>query len=178
MLSPPPPQTRHQPKPEAKHLPPQIHVLSLALVTALLWILLSGHFEPLLLGLGAFSVLLVVALNLRMELTDHESHPLHFGLAIIPYWAWLMKELLLSNLDVIKRIWLGNNHIHPVVKRLPVSQKSDMCQVIYANSITLTPGTVTIDLDDNSVLVHALSEEGMAALETGEMDRRVAALER
>ncbi|WP_430754911.1 hypothetical protein [Magnetovirga frankeli] len=60
------------------------HLFGLALVLALLWLVLSGHYNPLLLALGAFSVLLVVLLNLRMDLLDHETLPLHFGLAIAP----------------------------------------------------------------------------------------------
>lgn len=154
------------------------HLIGLALVLALLWLVLSGHFDPLLLGLGLFSVLLVVALNLRMELIDHETLPLHFGLAILPFWGWLLREVVLSNLDVIKRIWLGNGSIHPEVRCLPVHQQTDMGRVIYANSITLTPGTVTIDLYDDHVRVHALSSEALDALAEGEMSRRVEALER
>ena len=84
----------------------------------------------------------------------------------------------MANWDVVQRIWRGQTAIDPQVVRLPVSQRTELGRVIYANSITLTPGTVSIDLDDESVLVHALSREGIEGLETGEMDRRVSAVER
>ncbi len=154
-----------------------MHLLGLALVMAFLWLILSGHYNGLLLSLGALSVALVVLLNLRMDLLDRETVPLHFGLAIIPFWGWLLKEIVLANLDVIKRIWLGNSSISPAVRCLPVCHKTDMCRVIYANAITLTPGTVSIDLDDHHVRVHALTPEGLDALEDGAMSRRVEALE-
>ena len=61
--------------------------------------------------------------------------------------------------------------------RIRASQKTDLAKVIYANSITLTPGTITLDVRDDKFLVHALSDEAAADLDTGEMDRRVSAME-
>jgi len=78
---------------------------------------------------------------------------------------------------VVGHIWRGNGSISPSVARLPLSQSTDMGRVIYANSITLTPGTVAMDMDDGSVVVHALTEAGVQELEQGEMNRRVARLE-
>ena len=108
---------------------------------------------------------------------DHESQPLHLTLKIPGYYAWLIKEIVLSNLLVVKHIWLGNNSISPVFSTITASQKTDIGKVIYANSITLTPGTVTVNLEDDKFLVHALLQESIKDLETGEMDRRVTQLE-
>lgn len=153
------------------------HILSLIVTLSLIWLLNSGHYNLLILSLGAFSVLLVVAIAHHMDLVDHESQPLHFTRRLPLYWAWLFKELLLSNIDVAKRIWLGKKAIYPVVKTLKLTQQTDMGRVIYANSITLTPGTVTVDLQDDCITIHAISREGMHSLEEGEMDRRVTELE-
>ena len=67
--------------------------------------------------------------------------------------------------------------ITPTMIRLRASQKTDAARVLYANSITLTPGTVTVDIHDNVILVHALIREAAEGLAEGEMDRRAAALE-
>jgi multicomponent Na+:H+ antiporter subunit E len=102
---------------------------------------------------------------------------LHLSGHISFFYCWLVGKIILSNIDVVKRIWLGNKSISPCVARLPLSQKTDMGKVIYANSITLTPGTVSMDIEGTTVLVHALTAENIAELKDGEMNRRVADLE-
>ena len=68
-------------------------------------------------------------------------------------------------------------NIDPVMIRLKAGQVTEMGQVIYGNSITLTPGTITVDIDDGELLVHALTQSGADGLAEGEMDRRITALE-
>lgn len=151
--------------------------LSLAATLAVLWLLLSGHYTPLLLGFGAGSVLLVVWLAARMDLVDHEGHPLHLTLRIIPYWLWLIKEIVKSNIDVIRRVLDPRLPISPTVRWVKASETSDLGKAIYANSITLTPGTVSIDVQGDHIEIHSLTREGAEAVEEGTMDRKVAALE-
>ena len=91
---------------------------------------------------------------------------------------WLIKEIIKANITVVKHIWLGEQSISPTLKKIKISQQTDMGKVIYANSITLTPGTVAIDLVDNEITVHALNYKDIESLEIGEMDRRVTLLER
>jgi len=153
------------------------HIVSLVIALSMLWLLNSGHYSPLVLFLGAASVALVVFITLAFEIIDREYYPIHITFRLIPYWGWLFKELVLANIDVAKRVWIGKKAIYPVVKTLPVSQSTDMGKVIYANSITLTPGTITVELAENEITVHALTLEGMEALESGEMDRRVKEIE-
>lgn len=141
------------------------------------WLLWSGHYTPLLLGLGAASCVLVVLLLRRMEILDAEGQPLHLILDILRYLPWLMKEVVLSNLDVARRILHPALPISPCVVRVRALQKTPLGQVIFANSITLTPGTLTLRLREGYVVVHALTREGAAALEAGEMNRRVRDLE-
>ncbi|WP_116367826.1 Na+/H+ antiporter subunit E [Parahaliea mediterranea] len=154
------------------------YTLGMAGALALFWIINSGHYSPLLLALGAVSVLLVTWIALRMDVVDKESTPLHLLGRIGPYFLWLGGQIIASNLDLVQRVWRREPRYQPQVARLPLPQRSDICRVVYANSINLTPGTLTVELKPDHLLVHALSEEGIAALEAGEMSRRVSELDR
>ena len=143
------------------------------------WLGLSGHFTALLLVLGLLSVALCVWIAARMEVVDAEVHPAQFHLLpCVMYVGWLTREVVLSAVDVAKRVLDPQLPISPLAVTLPLSQRTEMGRTIYANSITLTPGTVSIDLGEDFVTVHALTEAGARALVEGEMNRRVAALER
>lgn len=154
-----------------------LHAISLVLVLFGTWLLLSGFFEPLLLGLGIVSCLVVGFIAHRMDMVDHEGHPIHLGWRALTYWIWLAMEIVKANLDVARRIVDPKLPIHPVLIQVKTSQRSELGQVIYANSITLTPGTVSIRVAENTILVHAVAEEMAKDLESGEMDRRVTAME-
>ena len=80
-------------------------------------------------------------------------------------------------IDVAKAILSTPMTISPTVFTVTGTQKSELGRVVYANSITLTPGTVTIDLVDDQLTVHALTKAGLEGVESGEMDRRVTRLE-
>jgi multicomponent Na+:H+ antiporter subunit E len=92
------------------------------------------------------------------------------------YWPWLIKEIVMANIEVAKAITRTSMDIEPTVIRLKASQTSELGRVIYANSITLTPGTVTIGLEGEDLTVHALTRRSKEGLETGEMDRKVTAM--
>ncbi len=155
------------------------HIISISLMLAGFWLINSGHYTPLLLALGLLSVAFVVFLTHRMDVVDHESQPLHlFGRKLPAYYVWLVGKIIASNIDVVKLIWQVRPAISPCSRWIPLSQHSDIGRVIYANSITLTPGTVAMDLKDDKVFVHALTSDGLAELESGEMDKRATALER
>ena len=153
------------------------HTIFLSLSLAVFWLLNSGHNTALMLSLGAISIALVLYIAHRMDVVDHESQPLHITLQLPGFYAWLIKEIILANLLVVKHIWLGNKTISPTLKTIKASQKTDIGKVIYANSITLTPGTVTVNLEGDQFMVHALLRESIVELEAGEMDRRVTRLE-
>ena len=154
------------------------HAISLGLSLAVLWLLLSGHFTLLLISFGLLSVVLVVLLALRMDVVDHEGHPLHLNLmALLIYWCWLLKEIFVSNIYVCRLILNPSMPISPTVIALRSSQSSDLARVIFANSITLTPGTVAIDVDGDITEVHAITEEAAKSLLDGPMDGKVTALE-
>ena len=151
--------------------------ISLSLILFGTWLLWSGHFEPILLGFGVFSCVFVMFLNKKMERYEGVSHENPLGLRWIGYGPWLLWEIAKANWDVARIILKPSLPIKPRLMRIRASQKTDLAKVIYANSITLTPGTITLDVRDDKFLVHALSDEAAADLDTGEMDRRVSAME-
>jgi len=153
------------------------HTIMLSLSLAAFWLANSGHYSALILSLGALSIAVIIYIAHRMDVVDHEAQPIHLTLKIPGYYAWLAKEIILSNLTVVKHIWLGNKSISPGFATITASQKTEIGKVIYANSITLTPGTVTVTLEDDKFLVHSLLKESIEDLESGEMDRRVTQLE-
>ena len=154
-----------------------LHAISLGLVIFATWLLLSGFFEPLLLAFGVASCLTVVWIAQRMDLVDREGHPIHLGVRMVGYWLWLAVEIVKANIDVAKCIVDPKLPIRPNLFWTKASQHSELGQVIYANSITLTPGTIAMRVTGGKILVHALTAESAAGVETGDMDRRVSALE-
>lgn len=153
------------------------HKISLSIILMLFWLLNSGHYNYLILALGAASIAIVVLIAHRMDVVDHESQTIHLSLEYPRFGLWLIKEIVVANLTVVKHIWLGNKTITPTVKVIKASQTTDVGKVIYANSITLTPGTVTLGLVNDEIMVHALIQENIVALESGDMDSRVSRLE-
>lgn len=110
-----------------------------------------------------------------MNVIDHESYPFHLSFKFLRYSLFLAKEIILDNIDVVKRIMKPGKTISPQVITLPANQNSDLGKVIYANSITLTPGTVTLELVDKQIKVHALSADGAERLKTNYMANQVPA---
>ena len=151
---------------------------SALLVLVAFWLLLSGMFTPFLMAAGVGSALAVTLICQRMDLIDREGHPMHLVWpALLSYWPWLLKEIAKSGWDVTKRILDPRLPISPALIAFRPSQQTDMGLVIHANSITLTPGTISVEVEPNRFLVHALTQEGADGLAGSEMDRRCSALE-
>lgn len=148
-----------------------------------LWLLWSGHLSfshPLLLIFGVLSAVLVTALCSRMGLLDEETMPLHVLPRALTYLPWLLWQVVVSCFDVLRRGLKPELDIDPTVLTVEGSQKTDLGLVVYAHSITLTPGTVSIDSDAgaHTIKVHTISQAGADALLEGEMDRRVRKVEK
>ncbi len=155
-----------------------IHSLSAFIALFFFWLMLSGMYTPFLLAAGGGSALVVLWIAHRMDVIDHEGHPIHLAWhAFLSYWPWLIKEIVLSGWDVSKRILHPSLPISPTLSEFAPTQKTDMGLVIHANSITLTPGTISVEVDPGRFLVHALTREGAAGLAGSEMDRRCTAME-
>ncbi len=154
-----------------------IHALSLGTVLVGLWLLLSGHYTFFLLTLGVASIVLVLVIALRMDVVDQEGHPVHLTFTALLDWPWLGWQIVKANIDVARRILAPGLPISPTVVKVKASQKSEVGKVMYANSITLTPGTISMRLEGDEIEVHALTREAAEELQQGEMDRRVSAVE-
>ena len=153
------------------------HAINLGLFLFAIWLLLSGHYTPLLLVLGVLSTLLVVLLATRADLIDRETQPILLKPSVLLYWFWLGRKIIKSNIDVARRILDPGMPISPNIFTVRAFQKTDLGRVTYANSITLVPGTVAMDIDEDVITVHALTQDGAAALKRGEMNRRVCNVE-
>ena len=135
--------------------------------------MLSGHTSPLLLSLGLLSVTAVVACVSRLEVLDDEGVPVHLLPGLIRYVPWLIGQVIRSNLDVARRIVSPKLPIHPSVIKVDATHHTEVGRVTYANSITLTPGTISLDVSAETIEVHALTEDAANDLMSGEMARRV-----
>ncbi len=142
------------------------------------WLLLSGIYTPFLVLSGLVASIAVALLAQRMELADREGHPIHLGLAALAYWPWLLKEIAKSGWQVSRIILDPRLPISPTFVRFKPSQTSSVALATHANSITLTPGTITVDAEHDSFLVHALTREGAQAVVDSEMDRRASRMDR
>jgi len=152
--------------------------VSLTFLLVIFWLVNSGHYTPLILSLGLASIILVVFIAKRMNVIDEESQPLHLTKSIPVYYMWLLKELVVSNMEVVSRIWRSKNSYSPAMATIKINQSNDMNRVIYANSISLTPGTITTDVQHDSITVHALDKSSIDAINSGEMEARISRLDR
>jgi multicomponent Na+:H+ antiporter subunit E len=144
-----------------------------------LWLLLSGIYKPLTVGLGVLSTLAVIFVINRMDSIDEDHVEFHLKpLEFLLYQGWLLVEIAKANWAVTKIILSPSMPIKQHMFSVPYTQKSDLGQVIFANSITLTPGTVSVETEPGQFLVHAVaySADDKAAL--ADMDRRVTACEK
>ncbi len=155
------------------------NIYRLIVTLIVLWFLFSGMFKPMLLILGALSVAIVVWIAMRMNVLQHRGQPIYFRpLHIVRYWCWLIVEIMKSNWDVSKRILSFSMPIQPILTAIPAPQKTELGRIIYANSITLTPGTVAINIAKNSdIVVHALHVDIIRELEKGVMASKVCMVE-
>ncbi|RFF28398.1 MULTISPECIES: Na+/H+ antiporter subunit E [unclassified Wenzhouxiangella] len=153
------------------------YFLSLAIILSALWLGISGVYKPVILALGAASVLLVVWLSARMEVVGTEHNPAVYSWRLPVYWGWLVWQIVMANVH-IARLVLQPQRIRPRVIRAPVPHKTPVAKVTYANSITLTPGTITLRLEADFVDVHAIDDHSAAGIEGGGMAAKVSWLER
>ena len=140
-----------------------------------LWLLMSGHYNVLIISLGIISCAFCVFVAKRGKLIDDEGLPIFFIPRLLNYLIWLFKEILKSNLSTAKVII--NGKVEPETFTVKTSQVTDVAKVTYANSITLTPGTVTTKIQKGVFEVHALNSDFGNDVRTNEMDKKVTWLE-
>ncbi len=152
------------------------HQVLALLVFAVAWLLWSGLYQPLILALGAVSCAVALLVAGRTGFFDRDTYSLHVALRLPGYWLWLLREIVLSNLRVARVVLAPHPQLSPTLVTIDASMLDPVAQAILANSITLTPGTVTIDDDQGRLRVHCLTRAAADDLAGGAMQRRLAAI--
>ena len=155
---------------------PLARALLLGLGLMIAWLLWSGLFKPLLISLGVLSCGVTIYVLQRMGYFGNETFAFRYSPRLVGFWGWLGKEIVISSIQVSRIVLSRKISVEPRIVKLDVSELDMLDQAVLGNSITLTPGTLTLDVFDDEITVHALTADGAAALEHGEMLRRVAAL--
>jgi multicomponent Na+:H+ antiporter subunit E len=151
--------------------------VSLAVFLFAFWIVLSGHYTPVLIAAGVVSAAVCVLIAIRARVADAEGHPVELVRGTVTYFPWLIREIVKSAWSVATIIVHPRLPISPTMTVVRASQKTTVGVATYANSITLTPGTITVRVNGNDLTVHALTRDGALDLEGGAMDRRVSRFE-
>ncbi len=155
----------------------EMRYFSLACFLFAFWLALSGHYTPVLVSVGAVCAVACVFAAIRMRAADEEGHPIELFWGALTYMPWLVVEIFKSGWAVTKIILSPGLPISPTMTVVRASQKTQVGIAAYADSITLTPGTITVGVRGNDLTVHALVREGALDLEAGGMDRRVSQFE-
>ena len=154
----------------------RLGIVTAIVVLALLWIALSGYFNILQLSLGAISCLFVIWLSIRLELLPEETRRISL-IRLVAYLIWLVREIIFSNFRIASIVLSRRPELHRRVVHSKVKQRTTLGVAIYANSITLTPGTVTLDAEADDLSVHVLTRKCADDLLGDEMNQRVAGIE-
>ena len=131
----------------------------LVIALALYWWVLSFHTEFLIIAFGVISILLVLGLVKRMNIMDGETVPYGHSLSITSYFGWLFKEIVKANVAVVKAVMSPELEVSPKMVKVPATPSTEIGKTQFANSITLTPGTVSVEINEDEILVHALLSE-------------------
>ena len=152
-------------------------VVTAALLAAV-WVAWSWHFEPLIVGFGVVAVVITVLLARRLGVLDEETAPFELNVRLFVYLPWLMWQVLKANLQTARLILHPKMPIRPHLIRLRADQRTTLGKVIFANTITITPGTISLDLNNGVILVHCLDDAMASEDDSGATSRMVHWLER
>lgn len=144
-----------------------------AALLSLFWMLLSGYIQPLLLSFGAVSVVIVLIVLKRMDDVDKEPINISSGLRMFRYLTWLVGQIIISSVEVTKLVWGPTNKLSPTLAKISAKNSPKKAHVLYANSITLTPGTLSVDLENDEITVHALHKSSIDELKKGEIEQKI-----
>jgi len=149
--------------------------LVLAIALAAYWLSLSGYLDNIMiLSLGGISILLTLGLCVRMKIMDEETVPYLQIPKAVSYYVWLFIEIIKANMQVVKAVLSPDLEVSPTLVKVPSSPKSEIGKTMFANSITLTPGTVSVEMSEDQILVHALLSEMSNPDDFAEMAERSA----
>lgn len=122
------------------------------------WIIFNGNITLEILIFGVIIAALVLAFmcrfmdySLKKELNVYKK-----SIWFLVYVVLLLREIIKANLAIIPRIFTVEEEMDPVIIKFRTSLKSDFTKMLLANSITLTPGTITVFLEDDEYTIHCL----------------------
>ncbi|MFQ3208397.1 MAG: multicomponent Na+:H+ antiporter subunit E [Glaciecola sp.] len=144
------------------------HLFRLGVILVIVWLLLSGMYEPLMLSFGVISVLISLWLTKRMLRIDQEQYTFFVTVSLVKFLGQLFYKIVLSNYDVTLRV-LGIRPVQSTFITIEIPFDNDVAKVLYANAITLTPGSASVALSEHTLLVHTISEQGARDLAHGDI---------
>ncbi len=151
--------------------------VSLTALLIMFWAALSFELtQPFLVVAGVVTALLVARASTRSDLVPDGSPVMH-ARTVVTYTPWLLWQIIVANVRVILLVWHPKLPIDPRIVEIPCSLKTNLGRAIYANSITLTPGTVTIEVERDKLLIHALTAKDEEGLHEGTMESLIKQLE-
>ena len=160
---------------------PAVHLLAMAVLMFGFWMLLSGNTEPKFLTYGVLTSIIAAWVSYPLLLVpnvDDTKRYFVFGVnpvKLLAYFVWLLWQLILANVDVIRATVRPEIEIDPCVVKFRYQTDNPMAKVVLANSITLTPGTVTMNMTEDGLYeVHALTVGAAEGLRGGDMQKMVA----
>lgn len=147
------------------------------LLYLLFWIVLSENVKVETLCIGIIISLLVTSLNVDLVRSKRQFNFIRNILLWISYIIKLLKEIFVSNFNVAKIVLSKKIVISPRIVTIETKIKSDFHKTILANSITLTPGTLTISLDRDKIAIHCLKEEFARGLTNSDFEKIILKIE-
>ncbi len=139
------------------------------------WLLLSGHYDLFHISIGILCCALVSQVSHNLLFANPRAGDMRVIVKrFIMYIPWLLYQIVLSNFHVAYLALGPRRLIDPKIIKFKSKLESDISMVTFANSITLTPGTITVDVKDGVYYVHAVSKKVAEDLMTGEMEDRIA----
>jgi multicomponent Na+:H+ antiporter subunit E len=137
------------------------------------WVVFSGFTDAFFIGCGLVSCAIALFYAYKMKAIDDITAPLYLNPRFLPYYLWLCKEIFVSSCSVALKMWQPTPDVSPNMGWIKASQTTAVGKSTYANSITLTPGTVCLEVDGDEMCIHALTKDAMDDLKLGDMDKRV-----
>ncbi len=143
------------------------------------WVILSPRMDIAAIILGIFIAGIITIFNHQMIVNRNERPVVFFKniTRFISYLVVLLVEIIKSNIHVAKIVLDPKLPIDPHMIKIPVKSRKEIYQVLYGNSITLTPGTLTVDIADGMYIVHALTKEAAKGLEDSVLEKKILEIE-
>lgn len=162
---------------------PIVHLTGMVIVLFAFWMVMSGRTETKFIVYGVLTAAVVSWITYPLLLVpnkDNSKRYFVFGVSMpkfIGYFFWLMWQLVLANVDVLLATTSQEMAIDPKIVRFYFRADNPMATVVLANSITLTPGTVTVNVTDDGLYeIHALTPGAASGVLDGSMQKKVAEL--